>query len=101
MWSEVKRIEVINQQLLEYLITNQFELVFISNQYLVSEQFITNAQFEEIDMQFKDYLNSLGASGYTVKYALANRADDDYYTKPNSGMIIEYMFENQISKITI
>ncbi len=98
-WGQITEIEIINRKLLTFLIENQFEIVFISNQYLIEEGYITNEQFTKIDKQFKDYLLGSGLEKVNIKYAFSKRSENNYYTKPNAGMIMEYLYENKISDI--
>lgn len=96
-WKDVNRIEPINKELLGFLITNEFTIIFISNQYLMEEGYLTNEQFYRLDKQFIKYLKQMNINKFEIKYAYKSRAQKDYFTKPNTGMIVEYMYENKLS----
>lgn len=97
LWKEVKCIEPINTKLLEFLIASECTLVFISNQYLMEEGYLANEKFKLLDMQFRNYLEIKHIKNYEIKYAFESREKNDYLTKPNAGMVIEYIQENKLS----
>lgn len=45
-------------------------------------------------------MKSKGIEKVDIKYAFAPREENSFYTKPNCGLVIEYLFENQISNIS-
>lgn len=96
-WKEVNYIEPINEKLLEFLIASEYTIVFISNQYLMEEGYLTNEKFELLDKQFRRYLEKKNLINFEIKYAFKSREANDYLTKPNAGMIIEYMQEKKLS----
>lgn len=96
-WQTVECIKPINKKLLKFLDLNNFTIIFISNQYLVEEGYLSKKKFDILHLQFIDYLEKIKLQNYEIKYALCDRKKNDYSTKPNGGMVLKYMVENELS----
>lgn len=98
-WSEVTKIEPINKKLMKFLSESECKLVVVSNQYLVAEGYMSKQQFNKIDVQFREYLIKNGIENFEILYAMDERKENSYETKPNIGLIMKYLYDNQVNDL--
>lgn len=76
-------------QTLKYINDLGYHIIIVTNQYLIGEGFITQAQYEEYNNQMLKNLKSRGINVFDVFYCPHARKDNCECIKPNTGMIMQ------------
>lgn len=66
-----------------------YELIIITNQYLINEGIISLDKFKLINQLVENYINSFGINILKTYYCPHSRQEKCYCRKPNPGMIMD------------
>lgn len=72
---------------LKYLINQGYEIIIITNQYLINEGYITQEQYEMVNTNMLSELDSQGIHVRDVFYCPHGRNEGCNCIKPNTGMV--------------
>ncbi len=89
IWSDITNVELIPGAIeaMRFLRKRDYEIIIISNQYLIEEGFITHAQYESYARKLLDRLKSEGIEIKDVFYCPHARTNPCACKKPAPGMI--------------
>ncbi len=98
-WSGKTKAQLIKKTIIYLKRHRQAKIIILSNQYLVNEKFMTKRDFKKFHVDFDCQLRKEGIYVYKYYYAMAKRSENDFYTKPQTGMITK--FSNDFPNIDI
>lgn len=93
VWSKIQSPEFFDDTIdsLKKIIAKNYKIIILTNQYIISEGFITHKQYKSFTEKFVKTLNDNSIDILDIFYCPHARIDNCLCCKPNKGMVIEAM----------